>query len=301
MLRHTFCHIPGIGLKREERLHSYGIHTWEDLLSLNRWPDPDDSFLSRLDIPRVQDFLQLSIHEMEGYNVNFFHRLLPLSEHWRLFPHFRDTSCYLDIETTGLGREDSITTISLYDGESVRCYIRNKNMELFERDIMRHDVLITYNGRIFDIPFIQKNLGITLQQAQIDLRYPLADLGFRGGLKGCERSLGIDRGDLTGVDGYMAVLLWKDYMRTGDERVLETLLAYNIEDTVNLETLMIHAYNLKIGQTQVDIRRLPLPNPVSSPFRGDPKIIDRILNKNVKAVQNGTLHHRNLYNPQKKS
>jgi len=50
--------------------------------------------------------------------------------------------------------------------------------------------------------------GIELNQVHIDLRYVLRSLGYTGGLKGCEKQAGIDRGNLEGVDGYFAVLLW---------------------------------------------------------------------------------------------
>ena len=49
------------------------------------------------------------------------------------------------------------------------------------------------------------------------------------------------------------MLLWHDYRRSGNPRSLETLLAYNIQDVVNLETLLVMAYNLKI-------RPRPSPN-----------------------------------------
>ena len=47
--------------------------------------------------------------------------------------------------------------------------------------------------------------------------------------------MGLDRGYLEGVDGYFAVLLWREYELYHDQEALETLLAYNIADTVNLE------------------------------------------------------------------
>jgi len=56
------------------------------------------------------------------------------------------------------------------------------------------------------------------------LRYVLKSLGYSGGLKSCEKALGLDRGDLDGVDGYFAVLLWRDYQKKHNEKALETLL-----------------------------------------------------------------------------
>lgn len=61
--------------------------------------------------------------------------------------------------------------------------------------------------------------------------------------------MGIDRGDLSDIDGYYAVILWDAYKRTGDERNLKMLLDYNSADARNLETLMVMAYNMKLKGT----------------------------------------------------
>ena len=56
----------------------------------------------------------------------------------------------------------------------------------FKDNLKKYQAVITDNGKCFDIPFIKNNLGINLNQIHIDLRYVLASLGFKGGLKGCE-------------------------------------------------------------------------------------------------------------------
>jgi uncharacterized protein YprB with RNaseH-like and TPR domain len=52
-----------------------------------------------------------------------------------------------------------------------------------------------YNGKTFDVPFIEKYFGIRMNHAHIDLRYVLKSLGYAGGLKRCEKALGLDRGE----------------------------------------------------------------------------------------------------------
>jgi hypothetical protein len=116
-----------------------------------------------------------------------------------------------------------------------------------------------------------------LNHAQIDLRYILYSLGFKGGLKGCERPLDMDRGDLKDIDGFFAVLLWDEYQRTGDRKALETLLAYNIQDTINLEALMVLAYNMKLKHTPFYENLLTADSPAPvNPFRVDLGTVDRI-------------------------
>lgn len=116
-----------------------------------------------------------------------------------------------------------------------------------------------------------------MDQAHIDLRYVLGSLGYKGGLKGCEKQFGIDREELNGVDGLFAVHLWNDYKRKGNRKALETLLAYNILDVVNLEKLMVFAYNLKVKNTPFSgTHALPLPETPSIPLQPDMKTIARI-------------------------
>jgi uncharacterized protein YprB with RNaseH-like and TPR domain len=172
---------------------------------------------------------------------------------------------------------DYITTIALYDGESVRHYIQGDNLARFREDIMKFKVIVTYNGKCFDVPFINRYFNMALDKAHIDLMYVLRSLGYRGGLKGCEKQFGLDRGDLDGVDGYMAVLLWRDFEFNGNIRALETLLSYNTLDAVNLEMLMVRAYNLKVQETPfLATHELPEPKAPENPFEPDPKTLGRI-------------------------
>lgn len=243
MLRHTFCHINGIGLKTESRLWQNGITSWGE------WREAPAVKLpkrSRMEIPQV---FELSLDALHRKDPHFFCDRLAGSEQWRIFDAFRETTAYIDIETTGLGDDAAITTIALYDGRQVRVYVNGRNLEDFIEDIQRYKVLVSYNGKGFDVPFIERFFRTRLHQAHIDLRFVLARLGFRGGLKGCERQLGISRGALDGVDGLFAVYLWHRHERYNDEKALETLLAYNIEDTVNLERLLVEAWNRNVEPT----------------------------------------------------
>ncbi|MGE3802608.1 MAG: ribonuclease H-like domain-containing protein, partial [Candidatus Kapaibacterium sp.] len=154
-----------------------------------------------------------------------------------------------------------ITTIALWDGSELRHYVHGENLRDFQDDIFDYSLLITWNGSSFDLPFIEHWFQIHLTHAHIDLRHIMASLGYRGGLKVVEREFEIDRGVLDGVDGYAAILLWKDYMRNGDSKSLETLLAYNSYDVVNLERLMVESYNKKIEETPFAfVNELVLPS-----------------------------------------
>lgn len=263
MLKNTFCHIPGIGTKSEKKLWSKGILTWEDVLA------SDNIEVSKTSHFMLKMRVQESMEHLENRDPNFFGESLESADQWRLFPDFRDSVAYLDIETNGRPGPDSyITTIAMYDGKRLYHYVKGRNLEQFGRDIARYKVVVTYNGKCFDVPVIQNYLRIRMPHAHIDLRYVLKSLGCTGGLKGCEKKLGLDREDLDGVDGYFAVLLWNEFKRNRNDRALETLLAYNTLDAVNLETLLVLAYNMKLQDTPfLDTHRLPTPPHYQNPFK----------------------------------
>jgi len=276
MIRSTFCHLPGIGLKREERLWSCGIQTWDEFLALDRWPESDDDFFASISLESLQQRLAESVDELEKQNAFYFYRRLPPSEQWRLFRDFRDTVHYLDIETTGTRQSDTITSVALFDGKRIETFVQNRNLSSLPPILTACKTVVTYNGKAFDLPFLNRTFSLDYNPVHIDLRFIFAEMGFRGGLKGCEKALGLDRGELDGVNGYFAVLLWQEFLETGDESVLETLLAYNVEDTVNLETLMVIAFNRKSDALPFPVEPLPVPARPDLPFLPDRSVIDRV-------------------------
>ena len=274
MLQNTFSHIPGIGEKTEQNIWASNILEWDDLENAEEAELPS---AVRNKLPIMRPILKESRQHLRD-NPRYFEKQLPAKLHWRLFPHFRGDTVYLDIETTGLDDHDEITTIALYDGREIQYFVSGDNLDKFPERIRPYKVLVTYNGKSFDLPFIERFFGISLKEkAHIDLRHILNSLGFKGGLKRCEKALGIDRGEVDGIDGYFAVLLWKEYRETGDPRALETLLAYNIEDVVNLEILMVIAYNLKVEATPFSHEKsLPRPGQPALPFMPDRETVERL-------------------------
>ncbi len=272
MLKNTFCHLKNIGSKKENMFWHQNIFSWDDLL---KRVDPDFNHSHRLP-SNLKNELENSIQEYANGNAKYFASRLSPGEIWRLFTDFRYNTAYVDIETTGLYAPE-ITTIAIYDGRNIKYYVNGKNLDQFPEDILHYDLLVTYNGKTFDIPIIETFFRMKLDRAHIDLRYVLKSLGYSGGLKSCEKQLGISRGDLDGVDGYFAVLLWDDYCKNKNIKALETLLSYNIEDVVNLEKLMVMAFNKKVRQlAHIRIDALPDPDEPEIPFSPDMATIDHI-------------------------
>jgi uncharacterized protein YprB with RNaseH-like and TPR domain len=271
MIRNTFCHLQGVGIGTEETFWNCGLHSWDQVLQAS------DDDLRRLTWKDLRQPIQRSQTELERGNPNYFAENLPANQHWRIFPSFRDSIAYVDIETTGLDYNSKITTIALYDGQSIYHYINGKNLPDFQQRIQQYKVIVTYNGKCFDVPFLERFFRFHIDQVHIDLRYLLKSLGYTGGLKGCEAKLGIARGELEGIDGLFAVYLWHDYERNRNEKALETLLAYNVEDVINLEQLLTIAYNKKLEKTPFyKSNNVKLPEGKPNPFKVHAKTVRSI-------------------------
>ncbi len=143
---------------------------------------------------------------------------------------------FLDIETSW---ERSITIIGIYKtGEpTVQLIAPDIDRGAMLKTLEGVERLFTYNGTSFDLPVIERWLGISLGKhiPHRDLMYDCWKRKLKGGLKGVERTLGIHR-DTEGVDGLQAMKLWAAYER-GNAEALELLLRYNKEDCENLEIL----------------------------------------------------------------
>lgn len=255
MLKRTFLHLAGIGPRREQKLWEHGFHSWEDLLS-NSGNSPLPSSVAAV----APYHLEQSLEALRTGSARHFELRLPPGEVWRLYPDFAGKVAFLDIETTGLHpAADEITLIGLFDGKDTRVFVRGINLQEFAREIQKYSVIVTFNGKRFDMPFVRKTFGdLPDHQAHLDLLYPLRRLGYGGGLKSIEGQLGLEReGALKDVDGFMAVLLWHEY-RQGNKGALDTLIRYNLEDVVNLQYLADMAYNFALTGLPIEVKPLPV-------------------------------------------
>ena len=240
MLTRTFQHVPRIGPRIESRLWRSGFADWRTCLE--RIDElPFGSARKR----GLAEFLRRSLEALAAADADFFARWLPGREAWRLYGAFRRRTVFLDIETTGLGGPGDVTTVvGLYDGRRPQVFVRGVNLAGLAKALRPYALVVTYNGAQFDLPFIRAHLpGVPLPPAHLDLRFPLARLGYRGGLKGVEQQLGVVRHPwVAGLDGYDAVILWREY-EAGSPEALRRLVLYNLTDVVNLEILAAFVYN----------------------------------------------------------
>lgn len=239
MLTSTFIHAPGLGPAGERALWAQGALTWEMFLER----------ATQLSVPaRIRQTLPASIEEsiahLDAARADYFARLLPRREHWRVAQHFPKLG-YLDIETNGGNAADAITVIGLYDGTETHTYIKGQNLAQFAYECQDYDGFVTFFGTGFDVPFLKRRFpvleSVFADRFHIDLCPLLRRLGYRGGLKSIEQQLGLARVPETdGLSGMDAVRLWRLWRRGGPgaEDALRLLLAYNREDVVNLKWLL---------------------------------------------------------------
>ncbi len=160
-------------------------------------------------------------------------------------PMMKKVLAYLDIETTGFSPfQAELTVIGLYvvHGPKHRVFFQPYGDQITSRALSQAlsdvDLLYTYNGKKFDLPFIEAKMGldVTKKCAHQDLLYDCWERGLYGGLKNVERMLRIPRANAD-INGWMAVQLWHRYAIDGDPSALKRLLDYNREDVMNLEKL----------------------------------------------------------------
>jgi len=233
MLWNTFQHIPGIGEKTERKLWESNIKAWDEFLMKERKLD-----LSEKRKEFIRNYILLSYQRLAERDIEFFAGILPKREHWRLYQDFKEKTAFLDIETTGLSRKYSdITIISLY-GAKIETFIKDKNLDSFSEASKKYDIIVTFNGACFDIPFLRDRFSDFKPKVHIDLRFLLKRIGFTGGLKNIEKLFGISRkSEINKLSGLDAITLWHHYL-DGDQKSLERLLHYNIADTVNLKIIL---------------------------------------------------------------
>ncbi len=224
----------------EQRLWERGLFSWDEVLAA-----PDKMRFSQSQTSLILHYLRLSKEALQQKNIYFFEQLLSSSTLWRLYPEFSSQTVFLDIETNGgAAGYGNTTLVGLYDGTTYQSFLAGQNLSALETALRQYDLIVTFNGKTFDIPFLERDLGIAFYQCHIDLCFLLRRLGYKGGLKRVEQAVGIRRApDIEGLGGYDAVLLWQQYRR-GNTEALDTLIAYNRQDVVSLHLLMQIAYDL---------------------------------------------------------
>ena len=228
-VENSFIGVRGVGEKTERQLWESGITHWDAFE-----PEP----VGPTTADRIETFIDEGRRRLADDDVAYFDEQFPSGERWRVYETFADRACFFDIETTGLDEHrNQVTTVSFHQGGETGTLVAGDDLtaERLRATVGDADLLVTFNGKRFDVPFLEANFDVDLDLPHLDLMYTCKQIGLSGGLKQIEQDIGIerDRPDLSGRD---AVRLWKEHER-GEDGSLETLISYNREDAVNLRTL----------------------------------------------------------------
>jgi uncharacterized protein YprB with RNaseH-like and TPR domain len=173
---------------------------------------------------------------------------------------------YLDIETNYVGQFTSSDDRFFRDAKNHRLTVvgvrlvddsSDEFVQLFDKEISKAALMkalqgtkkiVTYNGRSipdavknrvgFDFPVIAAQLGVVLDKEipHVDLCPECWKRNLYGGLKKVEQRLGLRRQN-PDREGAWAMETYRSYVKTGDEKLREELLAYNREDVYMLREL----------------------------------------------------------------
>jgi len=236
MIRRTFQILPKVGPGTERTLWREGVLDWDAFRDAPTVPGMRAGRKSEAD--RLLDEADALL---ESNRLRELSSLLPRQEHWRLYPAARHGMACLDIETNGLSHDSTVTVVGVHGPQGTYTLVKDDGlcMESLQESLQGATLLVTFNGSCFDVPVLRHSFpGLDLNIPHLDLRFACRRIGYSGGLKKIETSLGLKRDEsLTDVDGMEAVRLWHRWRRMGDRSALQTLMDYNRADTVNLAEL----------------------------------------------------------------
>jgi uncharacterized protein YprB with RNaseH-like and TPR domain len=231
-VENTFLGAEQVGERTEQRLWAQGVTRWESF-------DRGCRGIGSTRGEYIEQYIDRGRQALADDNVAFFGERFPSRERWRLYESFRERACFFDIETTGLDAATSVvTTVTLHQNGQTRTLVRGDDLtgEQLEAAFDSADLLVTFNGASFDVPFLESHFDIDLDRPHIDLLPTCRRAGLRGGQDTVEDRLGIDR-SLPDVDGREAVRLWRAHQR-GRDGALERLVEYNREDAENMVPIL---------------------------------------------------------------
>lgn len=236
MLTNSFCIFKGLSESAEHRLWHQGCLNWDAFMRETRLP------FKKNKIKNTIEEIKIGRLALKSRLYDYFISRLPNAHKARvLFEQGVRIGC-LDIETTGLSRQDSITIIGLLTNEWMKVFVEGKNLSEFITWISQVDILVSFNGKRFDVPFIEKHFKMNLLIPHVDLLDVLHALGCSGGLKKCEKQAGAFNRKTEEIDGKKAIGLWEQYTSENNSDALNQLVLYNVEDILALWNLAVWCY-----------------------------------------------------------
>lgn len=242
--------LSGIGPVWEQKLKQQGYQTIEDLTRHPMWRDSANEILRMVDARDVKPL------------QNTFGRRLPKSHP---LAHYLAGFCrpedfaIIDIETMGLfGRPIILLGIAKHqaDGMTINQFllrdISDEACALWElvSNLDKNSALITFNGRAFDIPYIQERLAFygirsSFNNPHFDALHFTRRV-YKNRLVNCrletiEKHLGVNR-DID-VPGALIPEFYESYLRTQNVGPLIAIVEHNKQDLITLANIFSKLYD----------------------------------------------------------
>lgn len=246
MLTASFCFAKGLNPELERALWARGILGW-DLAKAH--PEEVAEALGGSRAGKLGEAIAEAQRALAARDRAWFRGAFGVPEAWRLWQGWcpPERIALLDIETTGLTPGyDQITVIGLVDSVRQRVFVAGRPMpgdepiERFPAALKDYDLIVTFNGENFDLPFIERHFresGLRFEAPHMDLMVLARQLGIGGGLKDIEKQVGIQRGgDIAGMRGGEAIALWGAW-KNGDANAYRKITTYCKADCANLKDL----------------------------------------------------------------
>lgn len=179
---------------------------------------------------------------------------------------------FFDIETLGLNPQFYPVILIGMSYEKFGKYIVE---QFFAEDILEEesilsqfmqrinpsDILVTYNGKNFDVPYINKRmerygLDFSLNQEHLDVICHVRPNKKRLGLESCslknvEKYLNLNREDT--IDGAESIKLYNRYVKSREESIKQKIMLHNFEDVYNLPGILKIFDNIEFGSVNADL------------------------------------------------
>lgn len=164
---------------------------------------------------------------------------------------------FFDIETLGLNPQFyPIILIGMSYEESGKYIVE----QIFAEDILEEenilgefkeridplDVIVSYNGKNFDVPYINKRmeryrLDFSLNNEHLDVICYVRPNKRRLGLQSCslknvEKYLDLNRDDT--IDGAESITLYNRYVKSREDALKQKIMLHNFEDVYNLPKIL---------------------------------------------------------------
>lgn len=247
LLAQSLCMLKGISPATECTLRQRGIILQKQLLT-----SADDLFSAKQaakiknSYQRIEKIQQLNL--LDGL-VN----ALPCGHRVRVIYEYYQKTAFLDIETDGKSEYANITCISILKENKISTFVQGRNLDDFLDLWATCGIIVTFNGKRFDLPRILNEFCLTTVPAHIDLMHEAAHYGLRGGLKNITNNLGFQRKEQNCTIGNDAIVLWQEFNETQNEEKLSQLIAYNQDDVYALKWLYQKLLPRSLENTLIEI------------------------------------------------